>query len=83
MEIGIGVRQGCCMSSILFKLRGVAEKYSDFLFTEVFIFIKHQCYPLQNSSLGQLHTDGDVVPNFGRSWKSAIGMVFSMSVKLF
>jgi hypothetical protein len=34
---------------------------TDFLLTKVFIFFKHQCYPLQNSSLGQLHTDGDVV----------------------
>ena len=34
---------------------------TDFSFTKVFFF-KHQCYPLQNSSLGQLHTDGDVVP---------------------
>ena len=37
---------------------------TDFLFTEVFIFFKRQCYPFQNSSLGQLHTDGDVVPTF-------------------
>ena len=28
---------------------------TDFLFFKVFIFFKHQCYPLQNSSLGQLH----------------------------
>ena len=30
-------------------------------------FFKHQCYPLQNSSLGQLHTYGDFVPTFGSS----------------
>ena len=41
-------------------------------------FVFNQCYPLQNSSLGQLHTDGDVVPTFGSSagslqtvWSSA------------
>ena len=51
---------------------------TDFLFTEVFIFFKRQCYPFQNSSLGQLHTDGDVVPTFVSSagslqpvWSSA------------
>ena len=35
---------------------------TDFLFTKVFIFFKHKCYPLQNCSLGQLHTNGDIVP---------------------
>ena len=39
----------------------------NFLFKKVFIFYKRQCYPLQNSSLGQLHTDGNVVPAFGSS----------------
>ena len=39
---------------------------TNFLFTKVFIFFKHQCYPLQNSYLGQLHTEGDV-PTFGSS----------------
>ena len=39
---------------------------TDFLFTKVFYFFKHQCYPLQNSSLEQLHTDGDV-PTFDSS----------------
>ena len=34
-----------------------------FYLSKVFIFFKHQCNPLQNSSLGQLHSDGDVVPN--------------------
>ena len=45
---------------------------------QIFYFFKQQCYPLQNSSLGQLHTDGDVVPTFGSStgsiqsvWSSA------------
>ena len=37
------------------------------LFTKVFIFFKHQCYPLQNSSLGHLRPDGDVVPTIGSS----------------
>ena len=36
---------------------------TDFLFTKVFIFFKHQ-YQFQNSFLGQLHTNGDVVPTF-------------------
>ena len=35
---------------------------TDFLFTKVFIFFKYQCSPL-----GQLHTDGDVVPTFDSS----------------
>ena len=33
-----------------------------FLFTKAFIFFKHQCFPLQNSSLGQLYTKVDIVP---------------------
>ena len=53
---------------------------TDFLFTKAYIFFKHQCYPLQNSSLGQLHTDGDVVPTFLSCTGS---MVFSMSVTVF
>ena len=51
---------------------------TDFLFIKVLIVFKHQCYSLQNSSLGQLHTDGDVVLTFGSSvgilqpvWSSA------------
>jgi hypothetical protein len=47
-----------------------------FLFTKVFTFFKHQCYRFQNSSFGQLYTDGDVVFTFG----SSAGMIFSMSV---
>ena len=38
-----------------------------FYLPKFIFFFKHQCYPLQNSSLGQLHTDGDVVPTFGSS----------------
>ena len=51
---------------------------TDFLITKVFTLFKHQCYPLQNSSLGQLHTNGDNIPTFGSSagslqlvWSSA------------
>ena len=33
---------------------------TDFLLTINFILFKNQGYPLQNSSLGQLHGDGDV-----------------------
>jgi hypothetical protein len=33
-----------------------------FLFTKVFIFFQTSMCPLQNSSLGQLHTDGGIVP---------------------
>jgi len=32
-----------------------------FLLTKNFILFTNQCYPLQNSSLGQLHSDGGVV----------------------
>ena len=40
---------------------------TDFVFAKVFIsFFKHQCSLLQNSSLGQLHTDADV-PTFSSS----------------
>ena len=35
---------------------------TDFLFTKAFVVFKHQCYPLQNSCLGRLHTDGDLFP---------------------
>jgi hypothetical protein len=51
---------------------------TDFLFTKVVIYFNHQCYPLQNSSLGQLHSNEGVVPTFGSSagnlqpvWSSA------------
>ena len=39
----------------------------------MFLFFKPQCYPLQNSSLGQLHTDGDVAPTFAKSCKTSTG----------
>ena len=48
-----------------------------FLFTKVFIFFKCQCYPLQNSSLGELHSDGEVVPTFGSSSGSLQPVWFS------
>ena len=38
-----------------------------FLITKVFIFFKHQCYPLQNSFFEQLHTNKDIVSTFGSS----------------
>jgi len=34
---------------------------TDFLLTMKFIHLTNQGYPLQNSSLGQLHSDGGVV----------------------
>ena len=34
---------------------------TDFLLTMNFILFTNQGYPLQNSSLGQLHSDGGVV----------------------
>ena len=34
---------------------------TDFLLTMNFILFTNQGYPLQNSFLGQLHSDGDVV----------------------
>ena len=36
---------------------------NDFLLTMNFILFTNQGYPLQNSSLGQLHSDGGVVSN--------------------
>ena len=55
------------------------SKEADILFAKVvFILFEHQCYPFQNSSLGQLQTDEDVAPTFGSStenlqpvWSSA------------
>jgi len=35
---------------------------TDFLLTMNFILFKNQVYPLHNSSFGQLHSDGGVVP---------------------
>ena len=43
-----------------------------------FYFFKISVIPLQNSSLGQIHIEGDV-PAFG----SSTGMVFSLFVTLF
>ena len=37
------------------------SKETDFLLTMKFILFTNQGYPLQNSSLGQLHSDGGVV----------------------
>ena len=49
-----------CMYEVWYKINE-----TDFLFTKVSIFFKHHCYPLQNSYLGQLYTNGDIVPTFG------------------
>jgi hypothetical protein len=38
-----------------------------FYFPVFILFFKHQCYPLQNSSFGQLHTDENVVLTFASS----------------
>ena len=62
-----------------FSLRPCGRNHTPFLFIyQSFYFFKHKCYPFQNSSLGQLHTDGDVFPSFGSSagslqlvWSSA------------
>jgi hypothetical protein len=44
-------------------LRGAAEKNNetDFLLTMNFILFTNPGYPLQNSSLGQLHSKGGIV----------------------
>ena len=54
---------------------------TDFLLTMNFILFTNQGYPLQNSSLGQLHRDGGVV-SIVRSSASA-GIPLSSSVTLF
>lgn len=38
---------------------------TDFSFTKILFFFKHECYPLQNSFLRQLHTDGEVGSSTG------------------
>ena len=44
------------------SIRGVAENNeTDFLLTMNFILFTNQGYPLQNSSIGQLHSDEGVV----------------------
>ena len=40
---------------------------ADFLLNMNFILFTNQGYPLQNSSLGQLHSDGGVVSNIRSS----------------
>ena len=45
-----------------FIIRGVQKSNeTDFLLTMLFILFTNQAYPLQNSSLGQLHSYGGVV----------------------
>jgi len=50
------------MTEEICTLCGVAESNeTDFLLTMNFILFTSQGYPLQNSSLGQLHSDGGIV----------------------
>ena len=53
-----------------------------FLIYQSFYFLNTNVIPLQNSSLGQLHTNGDIVPTFGSSTGSLQRIVFSMSVTI-
>ena len=71
------------MRSII--LRVVAESNeTDFLLTMNFILFTIQGYHLQNSSLGQLHSDGGVVSIARKQcWKASAGITFSSSVTLF
>ena len=76
MEFQCRIRKGSPLFPILslIKIISPVDTYemwqisnkTDILFTKVFFF-KHQYYPLQNSSLGQLNTDGDIVPTFDGS----------------
>ena len=59
-----------------------------FLFTKVFNFFKYQCFPLHNSSLGQLHNNGDIVSTFGSSaevfnWYGLQHVCYNRSVLIF
>ena len=83
---------GTCESVVKFVYKACKlSNETDFLFTKVFIFFKHQYYPLQNSCLGQLHTDGDIVPTFDSNtgslqpvWSSActLHMLPSFFIKM-
>ena len=57
------------------------SKETDFLLTMNFILFTNEGYPLQNSSLGQLHGDGGVVSMVRCS--ASAGIPFSLSVTLF
>jgi len=46
--------------SVLYTVWQKSNK-TDFLLSMNFILFTNVCYPLQNSSLGQLHNDGGVV----------------------
>ena len=57
---------------------------TDFLLTMNFILFTNQGYPLQNSSFGQLHSDGGVVSIVRNSaGMLLLGIPFSLSVTLF
>ena len=57
---------------------------TDLLLTTNFILFTNQGYPLQNSSLGQLHSDGGVVSIVRSSaGRLLAGLPFSSSVTLF
>ena len=51
------------------------SKENDFILTMNFILFTNQGYPLQNSSLGQLHSDGGVV-SIGRSSAGRLLLVY-------
>ena len=44
-----------------FSLLPCGLKHTTFIYL---FFFKNQCYSLENSPLGQLHADGNVVPTF-------------------
>jgi hypothetical protein len=56
---------------------------ANFLLTMNFILFTNQCYPLQNSSLGQLHSDGGVLSIVRSSAGRLLLAPFSSSVALF
>ena len=56
---------------------------TDFLLTMNFILFTNQGYPLQNSSLGQLQSDGGVVSIVRSSARRLLLLYFSSSVTLF
>ena len=70
------IQDGClhphCLLKTLLKIYGntkCGRKVMRLIFyLPKFLFIfKHQCYPLQNSSLGQVRTDRNFVPTLGSS----------------
>jgi hypothetical protein len=51
---------------------------TDFLLTMNFILFTNQGYPLQNSSLGQLHSEGGIVSIVRGSTRSACWITFQL-----